>query len=51
MLRENDEFIEYFWDDEGTRKKKIIMRNSMRKPLTMEEVSEIKEAFSLFDKD
>ena len=49
-LGENDEFIEYIYVD-GIRKKKVLKRENKQKPLTMEEVSEIKEAFALFDKD
>jgi len=49
-MNENDDFIEYFWVD-GIRRKRIMKRQNIRKPLTMEEVLEIKEAFSMFDKD
>ena len=49
-LKENDELLEYVFVD-GVRKKKVLKRVQRRKPLTMEEVNEIQEAFSLFDKD
>ena len=49
-LGENDEFKGYEVKD-GKRYKKVLVKHSITKSLTSEEVAEINEAFSLFDKD
>lgn len=50
-LQDGDEVLEYYIDVEGKRKKKIRRTAFEKRKLTKEEVSEIKHAFSLFDKD
>ena len=51
MLRDGDEVINYFYDEDGKRFKNVRRITKQKKYLTKEEVDEIQQAFYLFDKD